>query len=121
MIGSFLLFLALLYYFAPWFSHNRISRHSPHAADASAAALCLAERISRYRAAIENFDAVVHAGANDASSPPPVVAGAAGAASFYPYVGNGLLGIAPDAAKEKEIYLKAPGSSVIALKVRGVV
>ena len=85
-------------------SHGR-----PRHAVGDASNTCLNERVSRYQSAVDNFDAALH------QHPPPTSGGAT--PSFFPYVGNGLLAISPDATKERELYLRSPGSDVVALKV----
>ena len=111
MIISFLLFLALLYYFAPWLTSHGRSRH----VIGDASATCLQERLSRYQSAFDNFDAAL----GQAPSPPaPTSSAFAGRGVYLPYVGNGFVGMSPDVAKEKELYLRAPGISVISLKVQ---
>lgn len=110
VIISILLFLALIYYFAPWLT----SRGSPRHIIGDASASCLQERLSRYQSAIDNFDAALSSSPTP-PGPTPSVLKANGL--FFPYVGNGLIAISPDVAKEKELYLRASGFGVISLKV----
>jgi len=112
VIISLLLILAILYYFAPWLTSHGRPRHI--IGDASAS--CLQERLSRYQTAIDNFDAALsHSPSSPAPTTPAVAA--KGNGLFFPYVGNGLIGFSPDVTREKELYLRASGISVISLKV----
>ena len=114
LIISFLLVLALLYYFAPWFMSHGTPRHT----HGDASATCLAERVSRYQSDMDHFDAALHRHQSNAASSSSSSPSTDGKPTFFPFVGNGLLAISPDVSKERELYLRAPGSDVVALKVR---
>lgn len=100
LILTFVGVVVSLYWFAPWFSQRARGRH----VIGDASSTCLSERLSRHTPARELFDTAYH-------QLPPVEDDVV----FYPYVGNGLIGLNP--VGEREIHIKAASNRVVGLKI----